>query len=85
LFLALRVAEIERHLTSATPLPFIGDDILQTFDDDRAVAAMRVLVELSRQTQIILLTHHRHVLDLSARLPEGSVHVCQREPALSPA
>ncbi|PPQ29947.1 AAA family ATPase [Rhodopila globiformis] len=79
LFLALRVAEIERHLHSATPLPFIGDDILQTFDDERAVAAMRVLVDLSRQTQVILLTHHRHVLDLSARLPAGSVHVCERE------
>jgi uncharacterized protein YhaN len=83
LFLALRVAEIERHLTSATPLPFIGDDILQTFDDDRALAAMRVLTELSHHTQIILLTHHRHVLDLSARLPEGSVYLCEREAALS--
>jgi uncharacterized protein YhaN len=83
LFLALRVAEIERHLGSATPLPFIGDDILQTFDDDRAMAAMRVLTELSRHTQIILLTHHQHVLDLSAGLPAGSVHVCHREAALS--
>jgi uncharacterized protein YhaN len=83
LFLALRVAEIERHLAGATPLPFIGDDILQTFDDDRALAAMRVLIELSSRTQVILLTHHRHVLDLAARLPEGSVHVCLREPAVS--
>ena len=82
LFLALRVAEIERHLTSATALPFIGDDILQTFDDDRALAAMRVLTDLSRHTQIILLTHHRHLVDLSARLPEGSVYLCQREAAL---
>jgi uncharacterized protein YhaN len=82
LFLALRVAQIERHLTSATPLPFIGDDILQTFDDDRALAAMQVLTELSRHTQIILLTHHRHLLDLSARLPEGSVYLCEREAAL---
>ena len=83
LFLALRVAEIERHLTAATPLPFIGDDILQTFDDDRALAAMRVLTDLSHRTQIILLTHHRHVVDLSARLPAGSVHVCEREAAVS--
>ena len=35
LFLALRVAAIEDHLRTAEPLPFIGDDILQTFDDDR--------------------------------------------------
>nr|WP_294523061.1 AAA family ATPase [uncultured Rhodopila sp.] len=83
LFLALRVAEIERHLTGATPLPFIGDDILQTFDDDRALAAMEVLTDLSHRTQTILLTHHRHVVDLSAQLPAGSVHICEREAALS--
>ncbi len=82
LFLALRVAEIERHLTSATPLPFIGDDILQTFDDDRALAAMQVLMELSRHTQVVLLTHHRHLADLSSRLPEGSVYLCEREAAV---
>jgi uncharacterized protein YhaN len=80
LFLALRVAAIEDHLSSAEPLPFIGDDILQTFDDDRALAALRVLAELSRHTQVIVLTHHRHILELAARLPPGSVFECRREP-----
>ncbi|HEY4044279.1 MAG TPA: hypothetical protein VGM32_20870, partial [Rhodopila sp.] len=83
LFLALRLAAIEDHAMTAPPLPFIGDDILQTFDDDRAVAAMGVLREISHTVQVILLTHHRHVLDLAARLPAGSVHVCgigTREP-----
>ncbi|MSP01719.1 MAG: hypothetical protein EXR07_11825 [Acetobacteraceae bacterium] len=78
-FLALRVAAIENHLTSAEPLPFIGDDVLQTFDDDRALAALRVLTELSQHTQVIVLTHHRHVVDLAARLPEGTVFQCRRE------
>jgi uncharacterized protein YhaN len=80
LFLALRVAAIEDHLTSAEPLPFIGDDILQTFDDDRALAALRVLAELSQHTQVIVLTHHRHIQELAARLPAGSVFECRREP-----
>ena len=83
-FLALRVAAIENHLTTATPLPFIGDDILQTFDNDRALAALRVLADLSRHTQVIILTHHRHLLDLAAGLPEGTVFQCQRE-RLAPA
>jgi uncharacterized protein YhaN len=74
LFLALRLAAIEEHAASAAPLPFIGDDILQTFDDDRAEAAMRVLLEISGKTQVILLTHHRHLLELAARLPPGTVH-----------
>jgi uncharacterized protein YhaN len=79
LFLALRVAAIEDHVASAEPLPFIGDDILQTFDDDRALAALRVLAELSQHTQVIVLTHHRHVLELASQLPEGTIFACQRE------
>jgi uncharacterized protein YhaN len=79
LFLALRVAAIEDHLRTAEPLPFIGDDILQTFDDDRALAALSVLTELSQHTQVIVLTHHRHILELAARLPSGSVFECRRE------
>ena len=79
LFLALRVAAIEDHLRTAEPLPFIGDDILQTFDDDRALAALRVLAELSQHTQVIVLTHHRHILGLAARLPPATVFECRRE------
>jgi uncharacterized protein YhaN len=81
LYLALRLAAIEEYANTLPPLPFIGDDILQTFDDDRAVAAMHVLVDLSRSVQVILLTHHRHLLDLAARLPSGAVNFCRlREP-----
>ncbi len=75
LFLALRIAAIEDYAKAAPPLPFIGDDVLQTFDDERALAAMCSLIELSRTTQVILLSHHRHLLDLAARLPEGCVRV----------
>jgi uncharacterized protein YhaN len=75
LYLALRLAAVEAHAAVAPSLPFIGDDILQTFDDDRALAAMRVLGEISQRVQVILLTHHRHVLDLAARLPADTVHI----------
>jgi uncharacterized protein YhaN len=77
LFLALRMAAIEEHVAVAAPLPFIGDDILQTFDDARATAAFRALLALSQDVQVILLTHHRHLLDLAATLPRGAVHVCE--------
>jgi uncharacterized protein YhaN len=75
LYLALRLAAIETHAATGPPLPFIGDDILQTFDDGRALAAMQVLMEISQSVQVILLTHHPHVLDLAARLPTDSVHM----------
>ena len=74
LFLALRLASIEAHTEKASPPPFFGDDILQTFDDDRAIAALQVFREVSARAQIILLTHHRHVADLATRLPPGAVH-----------
>jgi uncharacterized protein YhaN len=76
LFLALRLAAIEEHAATAPPLPFIGDDILQTFDDDRSLSTLRVLLTLSEKVQVILLTHHRHLLDVAARLPSDAVHIC---------
>jgi uncharacterized protein YhaN len=76
LFLALRLVAIEDHATGGSPLPFLGDDILQSFDDRRAAAAFRVLLRLSETTQVILLSHHRHLLDVaSAALPAGTLHV----------
>ena len=77
LFLALRLAAIEDHVATAPPLPFVCDDILQTFDDERATAAMRALLQLSEHVQVILLSHHRHLLALAERLPAESVAVCR--------
>lgn len=77
LFLALRLAAIEDHVATAPPLPFVCDDILQTFDDDRAMAAMQALVQLSESVQVILLSHHRHLAALSARLAPAQVHLCE--------
>jgi uncharacterized protein YhaN len=76
LFLALRLAAIEDHVATAPPLPFVADDILQTFDDARALAAMRALVDLSRHVQVIVLSHHAHLLALAATLGPAAVHVC---------
>jgi chromosome segregation protein len=74
LFLALRVAAIEAHLTTSEPLPFVADDLLVHFDDDRAAAAIDLLVELGRTTQVILFTHHDHVASIAeARASEISV------------
>jgi uncharacterized protein YhaN len=72
LFLALRLEAVAH----ADCLPFIADDILQTFDDVRAEAALEALLELSERVQVIVLTHHLHILDLAGRLPAGRVHIC---------
>jgi uncharacterized protein YhaN len=75
LYLALRIVAIEDHTRAAAALPFVADDILQTFDDARALAALHALLALSQHTQIIVLTHHPHLAALAATLPPGSVHL----------
>lgn len=66
LFLSLRLAAIEQHIAGRGPFPVIVDDLLVQFDDERAVAALEVLCELSAKTQVLFFTHHRHVVDLAA-------------------
>ncbi len=72
LYLALRTVALRDHCAAGPPLPFIADDILQTFDDGRAAAALRALVALSAHVQVIVLTHHQHL----ARLAEDQVPGC---------
>ena len=75
LYLALRLVALRDHCATAPPLPFIADDILQTFDDDRAKAALRALVELSAHVQVIVLTHHQHIARLAESLAPGCVNI----------
>ncbi|HBK04584.1 MAG TPA: hypothetical protein DDZ81_01835 [Acetobacteraceae bacterium] len=75
LYLALRIAALEDYAATASPLPFIADDILQTFDDTRTLATLRVLATLSAKVQVIVLTHHPHVAALAATLPEDVVRM----------
>jgi len=72
LYLALRLAGLQDYLERNEPIPFIVDDILIKFDDDRAVAALRALEGLSKQTQVIFFTHHRHLLELARKNVEAS-------------
>lgn len=64
LYLALRLAELERSASTTEPLPFLGDDLLVSFDDERATAGLEVLAEVGRSCQMLLFTHHRHLVDL---------------------
>jgi uncharacterized protein YhaN len=81
LYLALRVAAVEAHAEGGEALPFIADDLLATFDDRRAAAALRLLAALGERVQTILFTHHAHVADLAARVPGTSVLRLAADPA----
>jgi len=62
LFLALRLATLEYRLESHEPMPFIVDDVLINFDDQRARATLQALAKLSVRNQVILFTHHRQLI-----------------------
>lgn len=74
LFLALRLASIALDTATSEPLPFIGDDLLVNFDDARATAALKLLSEFGKTTQVILFTHHPHLLAL---VPPGAASIHQ--------
>jgi len=68
LYLALRLAAVEAHVARAEPIPFIVDDVLVQFDDDRALAALQVFAGLAKKTQVLLFTHHRRIREMAVSL-----------------
>ena len=67
LYLALRLASLDRYLAENEPLPLILDDVLVHFDDRRSERTLEVLGEFAQRTQVIFFTHHKHCLELSRR------------------
>lgn len=68
--LALRLAGIEQlqadRVAAGLPtVPVVFDDVLMTFDDERGAAAVAVLGELAATAQVLLFTHHEHVVGLA--------------------
>ena len=64
LYLALRLAALDRYLEEREPMPLILDDLLITFDDTRARAILPQLAKLARRAQILLFTHHEHLVEI---------------------
>lgn len=65
LYLALRLAHIERLREHSEPLPLILDDILIRFDDNRARNTLEILGEVAQHNQVIFFTHHRRLQQLA--------------------
>ncbi|KQS80351.1 sugar translocase [Rhizobium sp. Leaf384] len=61
LYLALRMAGFHEISAQREALPFIADDIMETFDDGRAFHAFRLMAEMAGVGQVIYLTHHEHL------------------------
>jgi len=75
LYLALRMAGYQEFAGTREPLPFIADDIMQSFDDDRARATLEMLADVAGLGQVIYLTHHAHLCELAKRALGGAVTI----------
>jgi uncharacterized protein YhaN len=73
LYLALRIASLERHaLLAGDAMPLVVDDILVHFDDDRARASLAALGDLAQKTQVLFFTHHQRLVELAREaVPAG--------------
>ena len=73
LFLALRLAALTIRRDAAMALPLVLDDVLMTSDDRRATRMLQALADHARGGQVIVFTHHRHLLELARAALDESV------------
>ena len=75
LYLALRLAGYREFVGLHGPVPFIADDILETFDDFRAEETFHLFAEMAEVGQVIYLSHHRHLCDIAQDVcPDVKIH-----------
>ncbi|MGY6704969.1 AAA family ATPase [Roseinatronobacter sp.] len=75
LYLALRIAGYLELAGSRPMVPFIADDIMESFDDARSEATFRLLGDMAQKGQVIYLTHHAHLCDIAKRAcPDVQIH-----------
>ncbi|WP_429808721.1 AAA family ATPase [Ensifer sp. B1-9] len=75
LYLALRIAGYHEIAAARESLPFIADDIMETFDDGRAGRAFEQMADMARVGQVIYLTHHEHLCEIArAACPTVTIH-----------
>lgn len=81
LYLALRVAGYHEFIRARSPVPFVADDIMETFDDFRAEEAFRLIAEMAECGQVIYLTHHQHLCEIAQRVcPMARLHSLEGVP-----
>ncbi|MFL6675667.1 MAG: AAA family ATPase [Massilia sp.] len=73
LYLALRLAALEIRRSAGYDLPVVLDDVLMTSDDARAALALLAISEFSKGQQVIVFTHHAHLLDVAERTVPGKM------------
>ena len=65
LYLALRLAALELRRSSHPQMPLVLDDVLITSDDERAANILQALARFAEHGQVMIFTHHRHLIDVA--------------------
>ncbi|RRH96665.1 hypothetical protein EH240_22015 [Mesorhizobium tamadayense] len=75
LYLALRLAGYYEFAKLRPAVPFIADDIMETFDHLRSEEVFRLFGEMAGVGQVIYLTHHQHLCEIAkAVIPDVAIH-----------
>jgi uncharacterized protein YhaN len=65
LYFSLRLAALERTLKHREPLPVFFDDVFEKFSDERSAAGFGILADLASRTQVVVFTHHEHLVEVA--------------------
>lgn len=79
LFLALRIAAIERYVATAGPVPVVFDDAFLESDEERSEKIFESLAELAASTQVIVLTHRRQQAALGEQVLGQGISILELE------
>ncbi|KPH06698.1 hypothetical protein CO657_33200 (plasmid) [Rhizobium acidisoli] len=75
LYLALRLAGYEEFAALRRPVPFVADDIMESFDNPRSEEVFRLLGDMAKVGQVIYLTHHWHLCEIARDVvPNVTIH-----------
>ena len=76
LYLALRAAGYRQFVAQHGPVPFVTDEIMETFDTGRMEETPRVLGDMATLGHLMDLTHHEYLTEI-ARQTVPDVRVLQ--------
>ncbi|MFJ6327847.1 MULTISPECIES: AAA family ATPase [unclassified Rhizobium] len=75
LYLALRLAGYEEFAMARPSVPFVADDIMETFDEPRSEEVFRLFGQMAEVGQVIYLTHHKHLCEIASEaVPAVKIH-----------
>jgi uncharacterized protein YhaN len=81
LYLALRLASVERFISGSEPLPLVLDDVTVHVDDARKARTFAVLSSIAERVQILFFTHHAQDAELACRARGVRAFVHELAPA----